>query len=206
MCFKLDRSENFPPLSTFSLSRSILASALLFVSLSLALSVELRVRYWFQVYSWRLVRFAGVKTSKGRGRVAAPPVRTFQILILKSELLSRKFKGAPCRHTRKNTWDENPMVKLRVLPSCSMRLCARVYLPLKLLLAFWIWRNGSCSAPRKSTVNKAVSNIFMEDIDSCSAYVMPFINFWLYLRFFYCYIRLYLDYFLGIGSYRLFFL
>lgn len=35
MCFKLDRSENLPPLSAFSLSHSILASALLYVSRSL---------------------------------------------------------------------------------------------------------------------------------------------------------------------------
>jgi len=35
MYFKLDQSENLPPLSAFSLSHSILTSALLFVSRSL---------------------------------------------------------------------------------------------------------------------------------------------------------------------------
>lgn len=182
MCFKSSQSENLP-LSALFPSLSILASASLSVS---PRSLEPRVRYWFQVYSWRLVRFAGVKTSKGRGRVAAP-TRAFQVLILEGEPLSRKLKAAPCRHTRESARDENPMVKLRARSPRAARVCGcvcvrRAYVcpPLKLLLAFWIWRNGTRAASRKSAVKQQrLTSLWnaMYFVDIYSVYVISFINF-----------------------------
>lgn len=92
MCFKLSRSENLPPLFAFSFYLSLFR-----LSLSLSLFRAARSLLISGLFLAARVRFAGVKTSKGRGRVH----RTAHLspLIFKGRPLSRKLNMSLCVET-----------------------------------------------------------------------------------------------------------